>query len=251
MKYLILSFDDGTSDFKDNSYPILKKYGFLASLNIISGFCDNTIETEFSFLSIEDLKHFHKLGFEIANHTNSHLKHGSYNELKTCNDKLSSWCSLNNIGIVMPKYSKPNRSARRYIKENHPAYVTYDDKKIGLFNNLLKVIKLKIISIFKRNQESSLNYLLAHCMYKKKTTKKFLRLSIKAETSPTALHNALKNLPDNYCLTLCFHSISDKPESCFYPEGTWSTTNFDKFCHLLSNDIEISIVTQKEVVKDE
>ena len=249
MKYVVLSFDDGTIDFKINAFPILKRFNYVATINIISGFSDRTIEVGYDFLSVDDIKFFNSIGYEIANHTNRHMKHGSFEELKICHDKLQEWCSTKEFGIAMPKYAKPNFSARKYIRENKPLYVTYDTKAIGLFNNLFKNIFLKFRAIFNKDQKSFFDYLVNRCIYKKGAVNKFLRLSVKRETDPKLLFESLQKIPDDYCLTICFHSISDDPDNCYYPEGAWSINNFFMFISLLSNDKNISVIAQKEACK--
>ena len=37
MKYIVFSFDNGLIDFKNNALPILMKYGFKATINVIKG----------------------------------------------------------------------------------------------------------------------------------------------------------------------------------------------------------------------
>ena len=126
MRYIVFSFDDGLADFKDNALPILNKYGFKCTINVISGFSDGTITTDFNYLSVDDIIELNNNGFDIANHTNSHLKGGSFDELLLCNQKINQWCGKQGVvGIAMPKYEKPNQSAINFVKQLNPPYITY------------------------------------------------------------------------------------------------------------------------------
>ena len=133
-RFVVFSFDDGLIDFKNNALPILDLYGFKASVNIISGFSDKSIVPHYRCLTIDDIKLLYLSGHEIANHTNSHKKHGSYEELDICNNKINNWCNHDKIvGIVMPKYAKPSKSSYKFIKKKKPPYFTYEPRHFFSF----------------------------------------------------------------------------------------------------------------------
>lgn len=258
MKYIVLSFDDGAVDFKDNALPILRKYNLFSTINVVSGFVDATVPVDKNiiskysvnpdtrFLSIDDVVELSSLGFEIANHTNDHRRGSSYESLSVCDNKIKDWCGINRTGIVMPKYSKPSSGVLKYMKEVGAPYITYRDWKINLRSLFIKTAFWKFISLFSHKEFIRYRYLINHCAYKKGNCKKFLRLSINWRTNPDSLFKAFSNIPDGYCLTLCFHSISNDPLRTLYPDGTWSTDKFDAFCKLLSESTDISVIKQIE-----
>ena len=102
MKDIVLSFDDGFTDFKNNALPVLEKYGVKASLNVVSGYADRTVQTEYDCLSIDDVKYIHSLGHEIALHSDSHLHKTNIEDYKKCYDKISSWLNISTFGAVIP-----------------------------------------------------------------------------------------------------------------------------------------------------
>ena len=89
MKYIVLSFDDSMLDFKLNALPLLNKYEFKACINTITGFVDKSISSETQYLSINDIVQLDKDGFEIAAHSNSHIKPISIKE-SMINKKLKA-----------------------------------------------------------------------------------------------------------------------------------------------------------------
>lgn len=244
-KYVVFSFDDGLIDFKLHALPILIKYNFKNTINIISGYSDKTSIISNNYLPIEDIIYLHKKGFEIANHTNSHCRGGSYIEMEECNNKINSWISSNTtLGIVMPKYVKPSKDALKYIKKETPPYVTYSHKE-PIYKNFLKRLRLKSIMAIRKDELGSLNYKVATFTYKK-GSKLFNRVEVGHMVDPNNLYEALKVIKRGYCITLCFHSITNEYNSCDYPKGAYTIDQFDKLCSLISSNNSFKVITQIE-----
>jgi len=68
-KPIVITFDDGYHDTLSNAYPLLKKYGFMATFFIITRLADEGRE---GYLSWEEIKILHTAGMEIGSHTHSH-----------------------------------------------------------------------------------------------------------------------------------------------------------------------------------
>ncbi|AYF54241.1 polysaccharide deacetylase family protein [Clostridium botulinum C] len=66
-KSVVLTFDDGYKDNYETAYPILKKYGFKATVFVIT----NCIDTG-EYLTSEQLKELDKNGFDVESHTANH-----------------------------------------------------------------------------------------------------------------------------------------------------------------------------------
>ena len=83
-KSCVLTFDDGYDDFYTNGWPVLKQYGFHATLFMISGFVGNQ-----RFLSQDQLEDLNKNNVDIEDHTVTHpmLDTLSYNsQMKELSD---------------------------------------------------------------------------------------------------------------------------------------------------------------------
>lgn len=65
-KSIALSFDDGYSDFYTNAFPLLKKYGFTATVYVISS------KDGGQYLSWDQIKELSSAGIEIGSHTVNH-----------------------------------------------------------------------------------------------------------------------------------------------------------------------------------
>lgn len=67
-KAVVLTFDDGYEDNYTNMYPILKKYGFKATIFVIT----DTIDKDPQYLTSAQLKEMNKNGIDIESHTVTH-----------------------------------------------------------------------------------------------------------------------------------------------------------------------------------
>ena len=79
-KPIMITFDDGYLDNYTNAYPILKKYGFTATIFLVTGFIGNDPR----FMNWEEIKEMKANGFVFGSHTVNHksLTELSYVELK-------------------------------------------------------------------------------------------------------------------------------------------------------------------------
>ena len=68
-KPVILTFDDGFKDQYTNAYPLLKKYGFVATFFVITRFAD---EGRPEYLSWSEIELLHADGMEIGSHSYTH-----------------------------------------------------------------------------------------------------------------------------------------------------------------------------------
>lgn len=73
-KSVVITFDDGYEDNYQNAYPILKQFGFNATIFVIT----NTVDNEKPFLTSQQLKEMDQNGIDIESHT---LAHDELNKL--------------------------------------------------------------------------------------------------------------------------------------------------------------------------
>lgn len=67
-KSVVITFDDGYEDNYQNAYPILKQFGFNATIFMIT----NTVDNEKPFLTSQQLKEMEQSGIDIESHTLAH-----------------------------------------------------------------------------------------------------------------------------------------------------------------------------------
>ncbi|SUY47972.1 polysaccharide deacetylase family protein [Clostridium putrefaciens] len=65
---VVITFDDGYKDNYDNAYPILKEFGYTATIFVISGLIDK----DPNYLNSDHIKEMSKNGVEIGSHSINH-----------------------------------------------------------------------------------------------------------------------------------------------------------------------------------
>lgn len=108
-KPIIFTFDDGYSDVFENAVPILKKYKFVGTFGIITGFVGQTQADNFyaSWTQIEDAK---ASGMEVVCHTQNHFDGSNpkfndeyiYKNLSGCQDDLKSHLGTTEPYLIYP-----------------------------------------------------------------------------------------------------------------------------------------------------
>ncbi len=116
-KPVILTFDDGYADNYEKAFPILKEFGFTATIYIIT----NTIDKSQGYLTAEQIREMAAYGITMGSHTCGH------EEL----DKLSYEAQLENI-----------RKSRETLENILGKEVRHFAYPIGLYNeNTLKALR--------------------------------------------------------------------------------------------------------------
>jgi peptidoglycan/xylan/chitin deacetylase (PgdA/CDA1 family) len=68
-KPIMLTFDDGYLDNYTNAYPIMKKYGFTATIFVVT----NLVNHDERFMTWDQVKEMQKNGFVFGSHTVNHI----------------------------------------------------------------------------------------------------------------------------------------------------------------------------------
>lgn len=105
MKFVNLSFDDGRSDTYEVAFPIIKKYGLKATVNIISEYITNPSKYHFGSapkaMNKEQILTWQKEGFEVASHGRTH-SNTKEDVLDNINDLKSFGINVEKIGFASP-----------------------------------------------------------------------------------------------------------------------------------------------------
>lgn len=116
-KSVVITFDDGYEDNYSNAYPILKEFGFNATIFVIT----NTIDNEKPFLTSAQLKEMEQNGIDIESHT---LAHNELNKLP------------------YDKQVETLKGAREFIEKKLNKKVKYIAYPFGKWNNdTIKALK--------------------------------------------------------------------------------------------------------------
>ena len=249
MKYLALSFDDGFASFKEIVLPILNKFSFKASINVVTGFSDGTISNEFPRLSISDIQSLHLQGHEIVLHSNSHLKPTNIKDFEEANTKIQKWIGEGKRGAIIPYSQSISDDLYEYLKQNCLYVADYSQHEI---KRSFKEQVFRIKNFFHRSVFGNYVVTSHYYLYNKQSIDKnfpaFVRLPVKKDCSPEEIIKILKMAPNNSCLTIVFHSvIENASENVEWPKGTWTKDKFENLLSRINKIKNIKVLTQKEL----
>lgn len=117
-KSIVITFDDGYADNYTNAFPILKEFGFTATVFVITDYVDKNGY----YLNSQQLKEMYDGGIDIEPHTVNHpkLNEKSYdiqlNELKASKDFIEKLLSKKAEFTAYP-YGKYNNNTLKAAKE--------------------------------------------------------------------------------------------------------------------------------------
>ncbi|OAA86637.1 Poly-beta-1,6-N-acetyl-D-glucosamine N-deacetylase precursor [Clostridium ljungdahlii] len=116
-KSVVITFDDGYKDNYENAFPILKEFGFKATVFMIT----SSINNEKDFLTSSELKQMDSYGMDIESHTVNHdkLDRLTYDkQIQTLKDSKEFLEKLLNkkIKYIAYPYGKWNENAIKALK---------------------------------------------------------------------------------------------------------------------------------------
>ena len=252
MKYIVLSFDDGTKDFLTNAFPILKKYNLPATWNLISEHIkskestDSELDSNSVFWS--EVADCMQNGIEIANHSANHT-----NEVEEIIRGKKIICAELNtnssIGFASPHSDICLQNFDMYktlLQKGDAAYIRSGRqlKRDGLFYAFLYLVyrythmskfyywcnKRNIIHL---NEDMPLFFPSVTCNCDN-TTKQVI--------------DFVKKMPDKSASILTFHRIVHRTETN-QQINKWfnSIEDFDSLCRYLSEATDVSVITNFEL----
>lgn len=117
-KSVIITFDDGYRDNYENAYPILKEFGFNATIFVITA----AINNEEDYLNLSQLKELEQNGIAIESHTVAHeqLDQISYEKQLDTLTKSRSYLEKNlgkEVKYIAYPFGKRNNDTIKAVKD--------------------------------------------------------------------------------------------------------------------------------------
>lgn len=254
MKYIIFSFDDGRRDQFDNAYAVLKKYGFPATINVVSDFVDG-IHAEPSFgetsVTWDNLHELQNSGWEIACHGATHentiadiRKWLDNPEVKTLGVP-GGGCGFASPGSYLT--DENGRDIMELVRADELLYVRSGKqvRREGLWYSIRTYINRKF-------PNKKLFYTLNRdCVLKKPCDKGRIMQSIGIVNSDTVeeIQYFVDKIPDETAVILMLHSITDSAEDAAkFGVWGWSKDKLDALCSWIADDKNISVITTRDWV---
>lgn len=246
MKRIVLSFDDGRSDFYDVAYPILKANNLCATLNVITDYIGtklkyNVDKAMFSYVDQEQIKELINNNIEIASHSATHT-----NEIKDIEKSvlsLKNKFNIERVGFASPNSFICDKNIDEY-KQLDVDYIRSGNvvKRDGFFHIVLYALfiitKSKII-FYLYNRKN---------LYIKKYDEGYYRsISINKPVSVKHIKFLISKMKNNQSCILMFHSILDDNDPR-YAKTLWCNkkSDFEELCSFL-NSSDIQVLTNMEL----
>ena len=103
-KSIVLTFDDGYRDAYTEAWPVLKQFGFKATLYVVTDFLEQG-----PYLTRPQVRELHANGIEIGSHTQSHLNLPSLNSQRLTREIVESRAILQDlIGAPVLSFCDPS-----------------------------------------------------------------------------------------------------------------------------------------------
>lgn len=147
---VVITFDDGYEDNYKNAYPILKEYGFKATIFVITSFTDKGD----IFLKSDELKEMEANGIDIESHTVNHDKLPllSYkSQLKTFTDskKYLEKVLSKKVDYIAYPFGQYNSNTLKAAKTaGYKMAFTTSGRWAGKSNGIYKLNRVYVDSLF-------------------------------------------------------------------------------------------------------
>ena len=248
MKYVVFSFDDGRRDFFTHALPILKKYNFPATLNVIVDSVKESADKDENFVSWDDIFECAKNDIEIANHSAGHsnkiedIIHGAeiLRARLGINDKFGfasphSEICLDNFEVYKPLLESDCVS---YVRSGNQL------RRDGYFYAFLYLIYKYTSSAMLYHWYNRRNIIMVN----NAPSTLFPSVTCNRDNTANQVIHLIKRMPQDTAVILMFHSIYDKDdERC--QKDKWSNTvdDFDTICRFLSESGDVSVLTHHKL----
>ena len=161
-KPIVLTFDDGFQDFEDAAAPILHRFGYGATVFLVSDFVGKTNEwdenigdVKYPLMSKESIVRLHEEGYEFGSHSKSHVRLSSHDAVTQDSEIRGSKSDLETmLGFPIQTFCYPYGSyddnSLNSVRASGYQFATTCDK--GLNDGSEDPLRLKRIAI--RNDTS-------------------------------------------------------------------------------------------------
>lgn len=256
MKFVSLTFDDGREDNYSIAYPILKRYGFAATIFCTTGFIDGTWEKKEDWysaespLKIDQLHDLQNQGWEIALHGDKHVT--ETNDMAIALKKLKTW-GIYKEGVGMSLPDSINKNGAKVVSENYyPRYISYI--RAGRKRNTKKLSSKLLYGFYTvfRSQKAYDLFNSPNITRLDNVNLPFVfSLVIRLSDDPKMILRFIENAEDETWIPLMLHSVHSDDNIYKNDPWNWSESKFRSFCdglYFLKNAGNITVIPMAEVV---
>lgn len=152
LKTVVLTFDDGFQNFFSEAFPVLEKYGFRATVFLVTEFCGknndwagNPPELPSSkVLSWEEIRQLHGLGIEFGGHSRTHPDLTKVSDSRVESEIVESKAVIENaLGGEVTTFAYPfgkfNPDVKQTVEKSYKAAVSTNLGKVRAGSDLFSL----------------------------------------------------------------------------------------------------------------
>lgn len=254
MKYIVFSFDDARADTFEIAKPILQKFGYTGTVNVISDFVLNPSKYKSGSLStamtIKQVLEWQQWGGEVACHGSTHQN--SVEDIYKNIDELQSMgVDVSRIGFASPTSwltlaNLKSTGIQKLIIENTLFYLR---SGIQVRREGLAYCFLSLVERFTHGKR--LYYILnkQNIIHKSKKYEIYPSAAIKDYTTLEQIEYLINTIKDEDALIIMFHSILTKGNPLYGADHYyWDAYKFYRLCEWLSKHDDIKVLNTIELV---
>lgn len=253
-KTVILSIDDARWDAYANAFPIIKKYGLTATINVIPNFVNHPADYDAEIckvgaMTVDELKECQDAGIELACHGNTH-KNDIQDILDGIVEMRGMGLNVDNIGFASPMSYLTWKNCKEIyglVESGKLSYIRTgcQVRREGLIYSVLSYIEriTKSCGLFTMLNKRFINN-------QDNIDKRFFySVSVTKYTTVKQIQYLLSALQDGEILILCLHSILKK-EDVEYGHGIWywDIDKFEILCQFLSESEDLEVRKNSGVI---
>ena len=157
-KTVALTFDDGYQNFYTRAFPVLKKYGFTATVFLVTDFCGacndwpgnlKTLERS-KLLSWSEIKELSREGIEFGAHTQTHPNLTKISEKQVYTEMSASKNVIEaKLGIEAVNFAYPYGKYNRQVKDTaHSIFKSACSTNLGKVNHHSDLLSLERVDSY-------------------------------------------------------------------------------------------------------
>lgn len=143
LKTVVLTFDDGFQNFFSEAFPVLEKYGFRATVFLVTEFCGKNNDwagnppdlPSSKVLSWEEIRQLHRLGIEFGGHSRTHPDLTKVSDSRVESEIVESKAVIENaLGSEVTTFAYPfgkfNPTVKQKVEKSYKAAVSTNLGKV-------------------------------------------------------------------------------------------------------------------------